>query len=121
MRSTAIAIVMALCGLACGSASPPGTPADTVTRFFAAVEAGDCTRIWAELGQSYRARLEQEGAGCDVLVEQIRTYPLETVLDTRVDGRNPEAQLVRTRLRGRENDVIIRVQAEDGQWKIMAL
>jgi hypothetical protein len=122
MRRAAIsvAVVIALGGLAC-SASPPGAPADAVTRFFAAVESGSCSGTWAEIGASYRAELEREGIGCNELIEQMRTYPFEAVLDTRVDGRNAAAHLVHTRLRGREHEVVIRVQAEDGQWKIMAL
>lgn len=122
MRRAAIpiAVVIVLGGLAC-SASPAGTPADAVTRFFAAVESGSCSSLWTELGDSYRAELEREGVDCNTLIEQMRAYPFETVLDTRADGRNPAANLVRTRLRGREHEVVIRVQAEGGQWKIMAL
>jgi hypothetical protein len=122
MRRIAIsvAVVIALGGLAC-SASPPGAPADAVTRFFAAVESGSCSAMLAELGDGYRAELEREGMGCNELIDQMRTYPFEAVLDTRVDGRNAAAHLVYTRLRGRAQAVVIRVQAENRQWKIMAL
>lgn len=116
----AIAVVVALGAPAC-SASPAGAPADAVTRFFAAVDSGSCSAIWAELGSGYRAELEREGVSCNELIEQMRTYPFEAVVDTRVDGRNAAAHLVHTRLRGREHAVVIRVQAEDGRWKIMAL
>jgi hypothetical protein len=122
MRRAAIsvAVVIALGGLAC-SASPEGAPADAVTRLFAAVESGSCSGVLAELGAGYRAELEREGIGCNELIEQMRTYPFEVVLDTRVDGRNAAAHLVHARMRGREQPVVIRVQAEDGQWRIMAL
>lgn len=122
MRRAAIsvAVVIALGSLAC-SASPPGAPADAVTRFFAAVASGSCSGVWTELGDGYRAELEREGVDCNELIEQMRTYPFEAVRDTRVDGRNTAAHLVHTRLRGREQEVVIRVQAQDGQWKIMAL
>ncbi|HEX2571459.1 MAG TPA: hypothetical protein VH877_18005 [Polyangia bacterium] len=106
--------------LACRPASPPGRPAEAVERFYAAVLAGDCTAVMGALGKAYRARVEQKG-NCDKLLEEMREHPLESVLDTQVDGRNPAAQLVRARLRGHKTDVIIRVQAEGGQWKIFSL
>jgi hypothetical protein len=123
MRPVVLVALVALLGLACRAtpASPPGAPADAVTRFFAAVDARDCAGAWTELGQSYRDALTREGVDCGLLVEEMRKHPLDAVLDTRTDGRNPGAQLVRTRLRGRDQDVIIRVQADAGQWRIMAL
>lgn len=123
MRTAVLAILVALLGLACRAspAAPPGAPADAVTRFFAAVDAGDCTGAWTELGQTYRDSLTRDGVDCALLLEEMRKYPLESVLDTRTDGRNPDARLVRTRLRDRAQDVVIRVQADAGQWRIMAL
>jgi hypothetical protein len=122
MRRAAIsvAVVIVLGGLAC-SASPAGAPADAVTRFFTAIESGSCSGIWAELGDGYRTDLEREGVDCNALIEQMRAFPFEAVLDTRTDGRNAAAHLVHTRLRGREHEVVIRVQAQGDQWKIMAL
>ena len=123
MRTAVLATLVALLGLACRAtpASPPGAPADAVTRFFAAVDAQDCTGAWAELGQTYRDSLTRDGVDCGLLIEEMRKYPLDAVLDTRTDGRNPDARLVRTRLRGRDQNVVIRVQADAGQWRIMAL
>jgi hypothetical protein len=123
MRTAVLATVLALLGLACRAspASPPGVPADAVTRFFAAVDAGDCTGAWTELGQTYRDSLTRDGVDCALLVDEMRKFPLESVVDTRTDGRNPDARLVHTRLRGRAQDVVIRVQADAGQWRIMAL
>jgi hypothetical protein len=120
MRRAALIAALAFCGLTCNT-SPAGTPADAVTRFFAAVASGSCSSVWAELGDGYRAELEREGVHCNELIEQLRTYPFEAVVDTRVDGRNDAAHLVHTRLGGREHEVVIRVQAEHGRWKIMAL
>lgn len=111
---------MALAAPAC-KGSPPGAPRDAVEAFFAAVARGDCDAALGQLGQAYRAELDREGVGCAVLVEEMAAYPLEAVLDTRVDGRNAAAHLVRTRMQGRTQDVVIRVQAEDGRWKIFAL
>lgn len=101
--------------------SPPGAPRDAVEGFFAAIERGDCDTALAQLGDAYRAELTREGVDCATLVEELGAYPFESVLDTRVDGRNDAAHLVRTRMQGRTQDVIIRVQAEAGRWKIFAL
>lgn len=120
MRRAVLIVALVFCGLACNT-SPAGAPADAVTRFFAAVASGSCSSMWAELGDGYRAELERSGVHCNELIEQMRTHPFEAVVDTQVDGRNQAAHLVRTRLRGREHEVVIRVQAEHGQWKIMAL
>lgn len=108
--------------LACRPATPPGRPAEAVERFYSAVMAGDCPAALGALGTAFRARVEVEQKGsCDRLFEEMREHPLERVLETQVDGRNRAAQLVRARLSGRKTDVIIRVQAENGQWKIFSL
>jgi hypothetical protein len=105
---------------ACRPAPPPGHPAEAVERFYAAVITGDCAAALGTLGAPFRARAEQKG-GCDQLLREMREHPLERVIDTQVDGRNRDAQLVRARLQGRKTDVIIRVQAEGRQWKIFSM
>ena len=116
----AFGVGLGLALLACRPATPPGRPAEAVERFYASVVAGDCAAALGTLGTSLRTRVEQKG-GCDRLFEEMREHPLERVLDTQVDGRNRAAQLVRARLSGRKTDVIIRVQAESGQWKVFSL
>ena len=106
--------------LALPACRPPGRPSDAVERFYAAVTVGDCAAALGALGTAFRTRVEQKG-NCDRLLEEMREHPLERVLDTQVDGRNRAAQLVRVRLRGHKTDVIIRVQAEGGQWKIFSM
>lgn len=115
-----LGVGLALALLACRPATPPGPPAAAVERFYGAVMAGDCAAALGALGTAFRVRVEQKG-GCDRLFEEMREHPLERVLDTQVDGRNRAAQLIRARLSGHKNDVIIRVQAEGGQWKIFSL
>jgi hypothetical protein len=118
-----LASLSAVLVLACRPATPApptGQPADAVERFYAAAARSDCPGALRALGGPLRRKLEQSGR-CAELLEQILEHPLEHVLDTQVDGRDASARLVRARLRGRAADVIIRVQAEDGQWKIVAL
>lgn len=105
---------------ACRPAPPSAQPAAAVQLFYAAVTAGDCTAALAVLGAELRTRLAQHGS-CDDLFHALRRAPLERVVATHVDGRNPDAQLVRVRLRGRTTDAVIRVQAEGAQWKIFSL
>ena len=111
---------LALALLACSPASPTAPPAAVVQRFYAAVTAGDCATALNALGGDLRSRVAPDGT-CDHLFEELRPHPLERVVATQVDGRNRAAQLVRTRLRGRTTDVIIRVQAEGAKWKIFSL
>lgn len=101
-------------------APPAGQPADAIRRFYAAAARSDCTEAVRVLGGPLRSKIDQAGR-CAELLEQVLEHPLEHVLDTQVDGRDASAHLVRARLRGRAADIIIRVQAEDGQWKIVAL
>lgn len=107
-------------GLACRPSRPTGAPADAVQRFYAAAASGDCAAALTTLGNKLRARLDP-GDRCGLLFRQTLEHPLESVLSTQADGRDPNAQLVRARLRGRSIDLIIRVQAEDGQWKIVSM
>lgn len=108
------------CFLACRPGRPTGVPADAVQRYYAATASGDCAAALGALGSKLRARLDS-GDRCALLFRQTNEHPLERVLGTQVDGRDPAAQLVRVRLRGRVIDLIIRVQAEDGQWKIVSM
>ena len=113
-------VLVSLLLLVACSTPPAGPPADAVLRFFRAVEAGECEVAFATLSRAYRAEVEQEHPCAESLAE-LRQRPLESVIDTRVDGRNNKAHLVRVHLRGRETDSLIRVEAEDGQWRISSM
>lgn len=113
--------VFVLWMVAACSSSPPGQPADAVKRFFQAVEAGDCNAAMATLSRAYRTELQAKQLPCDEYIETWRRSRLERVIETRIDGRNQEAHLVRTHIRGRQTDSIIRVEAEDGQWRIFSM
>lgn len=118
-------LVFLLCGLivlvgpARHSSPPAGEPAEAVARFFAAIAAGDCDAALARLGTPYRAKVA--AAGCAEFLQEMRRFPLEHVVEVTPDGRNRAAHLVRSQLRGRHSAILIRVQAEDGQWKIFSL
>lgn len=115
--SRLLAVLVAL--VAC-SAPPPGAPADAVVRLFTAVEAGDCDAALAALARAYRADFAQRHT-CDELLADLRRLRLERVIDTRVDGRDARAHLVRIHLQGRATESWIRVEEEDGQWRIFSM
>lgn len=121
MRSLLPLLAVPLLVLACRGtpAVPPGAPDGTVARLYAAVDAGDCQKAVAELSASYRDHVES--AGCDEFIEKLREFPLERVIETKTDGRDSGARLVRIRVENRKTDVIIRVEAENGQWKIFSM
>jgi hypothetical protein len=100
---------------------PPGQPADVVKGFFQAVETGDCNAATGLLSQAHRTELEKKKLPCDEYIETWRSFQFERVIETQVDGRNKKAHLVRARIRGRQADSIIRVEAEGGQWRIFSI
>jgi len=113
--------VFVLWMVAACSSSPPGQPADAVKRFFQAVEVGDCNAATDTLSQAYRTELKKKNLPCDEYIKTWRSFQFERVIETQVDGRNKKAHLVRAHIRGRQADSIIRVEAEDGQWRIFAI
>lgn len=115
MRSAALAAWLGLVVLGC-RASPEEAARASVERFFSALPAGDC----AVLGP-----LLVGGPGtCEATVAELRSHGLELVevLGAQVDGRNPEAVMVRARVRwqGRvpEQPYLLRVERHEGQWKL---
>jgi len=116
-----VAVLAPALGLGACHRPPPGLPAEAVVRFYAAVEALDCAAARERLGAPVRARLDQSAAPCNEFLGRLREHPIERIVDTQSDGRNPAARLVRVHLRGHATDTILRVEAEDGQWKIFAL
>lgn len=119
-RARPACLLAAHLSLAGCSSPPPGQPAEVVLRFFRAVEASDCDAAFAALSRAYRADLEQRHTCAEALAD-LRELALDRVIDTRVDGRNDRAHLVRVHLRGRATDSWIRVEAEEGQWRIFSM
>lgn len=115
VRSTALAAWLGLVVLGC-RASPEEAARASVQRFFSALPAGDCAVL---------EPLLVGGPGtCTATVEELRSHGLELVevLGVQVDGRNPEAVMVRARVRwqGRvsEQPYLLRVERHEGQWKL---
>jgi hypothetical protein len=119
MRQALLAGVV-LATLACKpSESKEEAARATVVRFFEALPTGDC----AVLGPL----LAQGGDDAEVCAKTVRElnshgYALVEVLDARVDGRDPEAVVVRTRIaqdgQVREQPFLVRVERHPKGWKL---
>jgi len=113
-------LLLALALLAC---TPPETRKKeaaqaTVRAFFTALPAGDCQVLGPLLATGGSAK------PCEDTVRELREHGLELmeVLDSVVDGRDPNAVLVRTKLARdgtvRAEPFILRVERQDGEWKL---
>lgn len=90
----------------------------TVRRFFAALPAEDCAVLGPLLATGGGAK------PCPETVRELNShgYSLVEIVDARVDGRDPNAVMVRARMaRGgvpREEPLVLRVEQQDGGWKL---
>src|SRR5262249_24359043 len=89
---------------------------EQVERVFAARARGDCETMRALL-----ARVETPQQ-CHELVQEWDRHgvSLVAISDSRADGRDPSAFIVRARLRrdGQDHDTLIRAVHTDGRWTI---
>jgi hypothetical protein len=89
----------------------------TVQRFFEALPTGDC----AELGPLL---IGQAADSCRETVDELNQHgvSLVEVLEARVDGRDPNAVVVRTRVarngKVREEPMLVRVEQHPDGWKL---
>jgi hypothetical protein len=89
----------------------------TVERFFEALPTRDC----AELG---RLLIGQAAEDCQETVDELNEhgFSLVEVLEVRVDGRDPNAVVVRTRVardgKVREEPMLVRVEQHPDGWKL---
>ncbi|HEY8205875.1 MAG TPA: hypothetical protein VIG99_00240 [Myxococcaceae bacterium] len=84
-----------------------------VKRFFAALPEKDCAVLGPMLAQG----------DCPATVDSLQRheYRLVEVLGAEVDGRDPEAVIVRVRLleeNGRRREVSLRMEHHPGGWKL---
>jgi hypothetical protein len=108
-----------LAALGCQSSESRKTEAAraTVQRFFEALPAGDC----AELGPLLVGKAAD---ACRETVDEMTEHGLSLVevLDARVDGRDANAVVVRTRIardgRVREEPLLLRVEQHPDGWKL---
>jgi hypothetical protein len=108
-----------LAALGCQSSEARKTEAAraTVRRFFEALPAGDC----AELGPLLVGKAAEN---CRQTVDEMTEhgFSLVEVLDARVDGRDANAVMVRTRIardgKVREEPLLLRVEQHPDGWKL---
>lgn len=89
---------------------------EAVKQFFAALPGGDCAVLGPLLVQP------QAGADCPSVVGQLHRhgFGLVEVLEAKVDGRNPDAVIVRVRLqeKGRQREAPLLVERHPDGWKL---
>jgi hypothetical protein len=117
---SASGLLLALAALAC-------TPAEarkkeearaTVRAFFSALPGGDCKVLGPLLATGGSAK------PCEDTVRELHEHSMELVevVDVVVDGRNPDAVLVRAKLARdgavREEPYILRVERQEGGWRL---
>ncbi len=90
----------------------------SVRRFFAALPSEDCAVLGPLLATGGSAK------PCPETVRELNShgYSLVEIVDSKVDGRDPNAVMVRARMaRGgvpREEPLVLRVEQQDGGWKL---
>jgi len=112
-RSAVAALLLALASAGGGCAKRPATDEaqETVKRFFAALPGKDCDVLQGMLVDD-----------CATVVDGLQQHGLRLleVLGAEVDGRDPEAVMVRVRLErdGQRREVSLRVERRPGGWKL---
>ena len=89
-----------------------------VRRFFTALPSEDCAVLGPLLATGGSAR------PCPETVRELNAhgYSLVEVVESKVDGRDPDAVMVRARVARegipREEPLVLRVERQDGGWKL---
>lgn len=105
--------------VACARPTPSAQePEEVVRQFFTRLPEGDCRVLGPLL-------VERAGAPpCPATVDELNRHGMRLVevLDVRVDGRDPEARLVRARLRQgsqeRAEPALLRLERQEGRWRL---
>jgi len=91
---------------------------DAVRRFFTALPSGDCAVLGAMLAPG------PKGQGCQEQVEELNSHRVRllSVLGSTVDGRAPDAVIVRTQMeqqgQPRAQPTLVRVERQGKGWRI---
>ena len=108
-----------LASLACtSSASKARAAEETVQRFFAALPSEDCAVLAPMLATGGSAR------SCEETVRDLREhgFALLGIVESRVDGRDEEAVIVRARVardgEERQEPWLLRVERQAGVWRM---
>ncbi|WP_246356708.1 hypothetical protein [Pyxidicoccus fallax] len=111
--------VALMAALACSSASSKTRAAEeSVRRFFAALPSEDCAALQPLLATGGSAR------PCEETVRELREHGVSLVgiLGSTVDGRDPEAVIVRARIANggeeRKEPWLLRVERQAGAWRV---
>jgi len=110
-------LVGALVACAPSAASKTEAARETVRRFFTELPSGDCAVLAPMLAG-------EDGSTCPEKVADwtAHGFSLVEVLDTQVDGRDPNAVVVRTRVaqdgKVREQPFLVRVERHPKGWKL---
>src|SRR5262245_58945552 len=118
--ASACGFLLVLVTLACSSSEARKKEAAqaAVRAFFAALPEGNCQVLGPLLATGGSAR------PCEETIRELREHGVELVkiVDATVDGREPDAVLVRTQVARngtvREAPFILRVERHDGGWKL---
>jgi hypothetical protein len=126
--ATSISIVAGVLALGLGGArvgsakgSVASSPERAVEQFFSRAQAGDCQGA----SEFVLPRRPEESIGaaevCHAFVEFVREHPLEEIVSTTADGRNPALKLVTARLGNSLGLRTFTVSRESNEWKVQAL
>jgi hypothetical protein len=126
--ATSIPIVAGVLALGFGgprAGSPKGpvasSPERAVEQLFSLALAGDCRQA-SELVLSARSQQSiRDAEACHEFVEFVREHPLEEIVSTTTDGRNPAFKLVTARLRNSLGLRTFTVSGERNEWKVQTL
>ena len=117
-RRLPVAALLAAVGLllpACTSHTPGEAAESVVRRFFAQLPAGDCAKLGALL-------VARGPEACADTVRELNehTVRLQEVLSTQVDGRSPDAVMVKARLSYGTlvKSQVLRVERHAGIWRL---
>ena len=112
-------VAWVLAAVACTSvASKTEAAEETVRRFFAALPSEDCAVLEPLLATGGSAR------PCAETVREMREhgFSLVGIVESKVDGRDPEAVIVRARVARdgveRKEPWLLRVERQAGTWRV---
>ncbi len=115
-------LALAGCGMCGGDTSDLSADekqrvaSEVVRTFYAELADGDCATIGKLLAN------EHSEGDCVEMVEELghREVELVDIAEAYVDGRDPDAVVVRVQIedRGEVNEMLMRVIREDGDWKL---
>lgn len=111
---------LVLAALACAPTSSTKAEAGeaAVRRFFTALPSSDCAVLGPMLATGGSAR------PCEETVKELREhgFALVDIVDSKVDGRDPEAVMVRARVSRngevRQEPYLLRVERQGGVWRL---